>query len=60
MNEILIKLAMSILPLLLTNITPTMREHIVVFVKALDDKAKQTKSPFDDMAVAVLKALLVI
>jgi len=60
MNSILTKLIMTLLPLILANITPTLREHIVVFVNALEEKAKQTASPYDDMAVALLKALLVI
>jgi hypothetical protein len=60
MNAILTKLALTLLPILMANITPTLREHIVVFVNALDEKAKQTASPYDDMAVSVLKALLMV
>jgi len=39
-------------------ISPEIREMLENFVKILEDKAKQTPNPFDDMAVSLLKAIL--
>jgi hypothetical protein len=60
MDTAITKFLIMILPILLANITPTLREHLVLFVGELEKKAKQTASPYDDMLVAVLKAVLSI
>jgi hypothetical protein len=46
------------LPLLLNNLTPLMRDALIKFLKDLEVKAKETKSPIDDLFVKFLLAIL--
>ncbi len=39
-------------------VTPELRQLIEKFVLELEAKAKATKSPYDDIAVAILKGVL--
>lgn len=58
MNDILTKLLAVMLPLLLNNLTPLMRDALIKFLKDLEVKAKETKSPIDDLFVKFLLAIL--
>ncbi len=57
----LFTLLMSIVPMLIDRIvselSPELRNMIVNTIAALDDKAKKTKNPFDDIAVGALKSV---
>ena len=58
MSSFLSSLFVKILPLLLVNVTPDLRGVLVSFLDKLEQTAKQTKSPFDDILVSVLRAVL--
>jgi len=58
MNSIILKVLLSLLPMLVTAITPELRALLVKCIADLDEKAKQTATPFDDALVSVLKVLL--
>lgn len=47
-----------ILSLIVANISPQLREELKALVTRLDAKAKETKSPIDDIAVGLLRVLV--
>ncbi len=51
---------MSIIQIILTAISPELRDIIVQFVHDLSAMAKKTPNPVDDIAVDILKILLAI
>ncbi len=56
MNKLLEKL----LPVILTVISPEIREGMVEFVVKLENQAKATPNPWDDIFVGIVKFILVI
>ena len=48
----------KIIKLIWSQISSGVREAIIQFVKELEEKAKETGSPWDDALVAILKDLL--
>lgn len=52
------KLLMMLLPLILTVVSPQLRVFLTEILTDLETKAKQTDNPWDDMFVALLKAIL--
>ncbi len=48
----------KILSILITNISPELKEQISETIKKLEAKAKATVNPFDDLVVELLKAIL--
>ncbi len=55
-----ISLLLKLLPLIIPNISRVLREALVEAIEELEKKAQETKNPYDDMLVALLKELLVI
>ncbi len=49
---------MTIIQIILSAISPELRDLILKFAKELEAKAKKTPNPFDDVAVEVLKVIL--
>jgi len=54
MNKLLEKL----LPLILTVMSPEIKKAIAQLVVNLDEQAKKTPNPWDDMFVAILKSII--
>jgi len=51
-------LLVKMLPLMISQVTPTIKESARSILKDLESKAKATPNPFDDMFVELLKELL--
>jgi len=45
---------------ILTQMSPGIRDALVAFVTKLDEEAKGTKNPWDDIGVGLLKLVLLI
>lgn len=45
---------------IITQMSPGIRTALVQFVNKLDESAKQTDNPWDDVAVGLLKLVLLI
>lgn len=56
----MMRLLVEIIKLIFGRVSPEMRKYLVEMVDKLDEKAKSTKNPFDDLGVMLLKALLAI
>lgn len=56
-TKIILSIVMQILPTLISQISPVLREMIKTFILELEKKAKESQNPFDDMFVALLKAV---
>ena len=56
MSDSLVKLA----TMLVSMLSPELRAFLQDFVNALEEKAKATDNPWDNVGVALLKALLFI
>ena len=54
MNSILKKL----IPLILATISPEVKDLMKSFIAKLDEQAKATSNPWDDMFVAILKEII--
>jgi len=54
MNKIIEKL----LPLILTVLTPEIKKAVAQFVLQLDEQAKKTPNPWDDIFVDILKGII--
>jgi len=50
----------QIIGLVLTHISGPMREFLVKSIKQWEEKAKETKDPWDDILVFIIKCLLLI
>ncbi len=55
-----ISLLLKLLPLILPNISRVLREALVEAIKEFEKKAQETKNPYDDMLVSILKELFAI
>jgi len=55
-----ISLLLKLLPLIIPNISRVLREALVEAIEELEKKAQETKNPYDDMLVALLKELFAI
>jgi len=56
MNNWMVKLLQQII----TQMSPAIREALVEFVNTLDTQAQKTPNPWDDVAVGLLKLVLLI
>jgi hypothetical protein len=56
--NVILRLALPILPQILKLVTPLLRESLEEAVKDLFAKAKKTDNPVDDILVAVLAGLI--
>lgn len=54
MNELLVRIVL----LLVTSMSPALREALKRFFQQLEADAKKTGEPWDDILVAILKTLL--
>lgn len=52
------KILIKLLPLLITVLTPSLKEVVCVFVDEFEKKAKETANPWDDFAASILRELL--
>lgn len=52
-----IKFVVKILSILITNISPELKQSIKDGLDKLEAKAKTTVNPFDDLAVSLLRAI---
>lgn len=60
MNALMMKILTAALPLIVSNLTPVFRQELINLVNKLDEIAKKSANPFDDIAVNILKHILVI
>ena len=58
MKTIMMKILINVLPLIVSNITPAIRQELIVFVKKLKELAAKTTNPFDDVLVDILMHVL--
>jgi len=58
MNNLISMLATKLLPLLITNVTPEFRKSLVSGLDTLEEKAKLTKSPWDDLAISFIRSII--
>ena len=58
LNNLILSLIIKILPIIISNISPALRETVKQIVLELEKKAKTTQNPFDDMLVELLKVIL--
>lgn len=49
----------NLLQIILDRISPELRKALADFIKRLEDQAKATPNPVDDILVAVLKFVLI-
>ena len=53
----MISIILKLLSKLITGISPQIREEILNFLKDLEEKAKKTPKPIDDIIVLLLRIL---
>ncbi|HDD45239.1 MAG TPA: hypothetical protein ENG63_10350 [Candidatus Desulfofervidus auxilii] len=56
-TNILLTIFLRILPSLIENMSPALRELIVNYIKELEKHAQKTENIFDDLLVVLLKAI---
>lgn len=56
-NNVILAVILRILPTLIDNISPAVRQIIIQIIQDLEKKAKETKNPYDDMLIELLKAV---
>lgn len=56
-TNILLTVFLRILPTLIENMSPALREMIVSYIKELEKHAQKTENIFDDLLVVLLKAI---
>jgi len=56
-TNILLTIFLRILPSLIENMSPALREMIVSYIKELEKHAQKTENIFDDLLVVLLKAI---
>ena len=54
----MIKIIGKLLPLIISAISPEVRDETISLVKVLDKKAKATPNPIDDVFVGILKIII--
>lgn len=57
-DKILYKIIITLLPTILSNVTPLIRDNLNELIKQLEEKARKTPNPIDDLLVDFLKSLL--
>jgi len=56
-TNILLTIFLRILPSLIENMSPALREMIVNYIRELEKHAQKTENIFDDLLVVLLKAI---
>jgi len=56
-TNILLTIFLRILPSLIENMSPALREMIVSYIRELEKHAQKTENIFDDLLVVLLKAI---
>lgn len=57
-NKVLMEILVKVLPLLISMLSPVIKELMVEMVHKLEAAAKETDNPVDDVLVNALKELL--
>jgi len=57
LQNVILALVLKILPILIDNLSPALRQFIEQLIAELEKKAKETKNTYDDMFVELLKAI---
>lgn len=52
------KLLVRLLPMILSVVSPEIKQALVEFLDLMEERAKKTANPWDDMLVALLKRLV--
>jgi len=58
MNKLISSLILKFLPLLISSLSPVIRDFLSEAIKELEKKAKETKNPYDDFFIEFLKIIL--
>lgn len=58
MNKMLLEFLLKVLPFILANLTPTIKEALWAAVYALEKKADETPNAVDNLLVDALKIIL--
>lgn len=53
-------LVSTVFPTVIKNVSPELRAQLASGLESLERAAKQTKSPWDDLLVALVRAVLVL
>jgi len=56
-TNVLLAIFLRILPTLIENMSPALREMIVSYIRELEKHAQKTENIFDDLLVVLLKAI---
>jgi len=56
-TNILLTIFLRILPSLIENMSPALREMIISYIRELEKHAQKTENIFDDLLVVLLKAI---
>lgn len=59
-SDIIHKLSIAVLPIILSKVTPEIKEQLRQFVLDWEKRAQATPNEFDDMLVFCIKQILVI
>jgi len=51
-------LLLKLLPLIISTVSPTIKDMICSFIENLEAKAKETPNPWDNIAADLLRALI--
>ncbi len=57
LTNVLLAIFLRVLPTLIENISPALREIIVNYIKELEKAAQKSDNRFDDLLVDLLKAI---
>jgi len=57
-DKVLYKIIITLLPTILNNVTPLIRDNLNELIKQLEEKARKTPNPIDDILIDFLKAIL--
>ena len=58
MGKLKINLFFKIISIIITNVSPDLKEKLKAGIQDLKAKAKETKNPFDDLLMEFLEAVL--
>jgi len=57
LTNVLLAIFLKILPTLIENVSPALREVVVSYIKELEKAAQKSNNKFDDLLVSLLKAI---
>jgi hypothetical protein len=59
-NTVLLNMALKVLPFIMGQITPAIKDIMVDAIQAMEKKAKETENELDDILVKFLKDVLCV